>query len=137
MSGAGGDRSPAVGYPVRTRTPYLIRRGISGVETAVYLIVGVLLILAALLTVGGTLVEAVEAIFGAGAFEPIPTGILVLDRVLLVFIVAELLYTLRLVLYRGEILAEPFRSSAHRGRPSGSRRDRGVRARGHGRRGPA
>ena len=101
-------QTPIVGYPVRTRTPYLIRRGISTVETAVYLVVGLLLVLAAVPTVAGTLIEIWDALLGDGPFEPIPTGIVVLDRVLLVFIVAELLYTLRLVLYRGEILAEPF-----------------------------
>ncbi len=36
------------------------------------------------------------------------TGVLVLDRILLTLIVAELAYTLRLVVVRHEITAEPF-----------------------------
>jgi len=72
-------QTPIVGYPVRTRTPYLIRRGISTVETAVYLVVGLLLILAAVLTVVGTLaVSLATAIFllrrSAGGSESLGAG---------------------------------------------------------------
>jgi uncharacterized membrane protein (DUF373 family) len=53
----------------------------------------------------GTVTDVIE---GAGSREIADTGVFVLDRVLLMFIIAELLYTLRLVTFRGRVLVEPF-----------------------------
>ena len=43
-----------------------------------------------------------------GGESPAELGLRILDRVLLLLIIAELLYTLQLVIDRGEIAAEPF-----------------------------
>jgi uncharacterized membrane protein (DUF373 family) len=72
----------------------------------VYLIVALLLALAAFGVIYGTAKELVEGILdGDGT---IGMGLRLLDRVLLLLIVAELLHTLSLVLYEGAISAEPF-----------------------------
>jgi uncharacterized membrane protein (DUF373 family) len=74
-------------------------------EIAVYLIVAVLLAAAAGFTVVGTVKDVIE---GADSRAITDTGVFILDRVLLMFIIAELLYTLRLVTFRGRVLVEPF-----------------------------
>ena len=67
--------------------------------------VGALLVVAAGFTLVGTVVDIVEG----SQSRPIgDTGLFILDRVLLLFIMAELLYTLRLVDAGGKILVEPF-----------------------------
>ncbi len=69
------------------------------------MLVGVLLVAAAASIVVGTTSEGVGSLGEASAID---TGVLVLDRILLLFIIAELLFTLRLTISRGEILVEPF-----------------------------
>jgi uncharacterized membrane protein (DUF373 family) len=90
---------------VRSRLPFVVREAIGTAESSVYVAVGLLLVLAAVLTVGGTFANTFDAF---GERSAIDLGVLVLDRILLIFIIAELLFTLRLTIYRGEILAEPF-----------------------------
>jgi len=75
-------------------------------QEAIYIAVGLLLATAGVLVVAGTVDALVDSLSGGG--DSIGTGVQVLDRVLLLLIVAELLFTLRLVLYEGEIFAEPF-----------------------------
>jgi len=70
-----------------------------------YLVAAALLLTAATFTVVGTIRDVIE---GAGSREIADTGVFILDRVLLLFIIAELLYTLRLVNFGGRILVEPF-----------------------------
>jgi hypothetical protein len=68
-------------------------------------VVALLLVVAAGFTVVGTVVDVIQG----SASRPIgDTGVFILDRVLLLFIMAELLYTLRLVDIGGRILVEPF-----------------------------
>jgi uncharacterized membrane protein (DUF373 family) len=77
-----------------------------GIEQMLYVVVGLLLLTAAILVVVGTvkgLADAVDARQNA-----VDTGVVVLERVLLTLIVAELLHTLRFVVLRGEIVVEPF-----------------------------
>ncbi|MDQ4071566.1 MAG: phosphate-starvation-inducible PsiE family protein [Actinomycetota bacterium] len=82
------------------------RTRIAAVETGVYLIVGALLVVAGALVLGDTVKGLIDAL---GADPPIvEVALRALDRVLLFLIVAELLYTLQLVLARGEIFTEPF-----------------------------
>lgn len=83
-----------------------MRARISMAETALYLIVGVFLVVAG----GLILFDAVHGLIdGLGANEAASKlGLRVLDRVLLLLIVAELLFTLQLVIARGEIATEPF-----------------------------
>jgi hypothetical protein len=67
----------------------------------------VLLLVAAGYTLVGMVVDLIE---GSDSRAIADSGLFLLDRVLLLFIIAELLYTLRLVDLRGggEILVEPF-----------------------------
>lgn len=64
-----------------------------------------LLLVAAAFTLVGTIVDLIE---GSGSRPIADSGLLLLDRVLLLFIIGELLYTVRLVDVGGEILVEPF-----------------------------
>jgi uncharacterized membrane protein (DUF373 family) len=68
-------------------------------------VVAVLLIVAAGFTVAGTAVDLVE---GADSRAITDAGVFALERCLLLFIIAELLYTLSLVERDGQILVEPF-----------------------------
>jgi uncharacterized membrane protein (DUF373 family) len=74
-------------------------------ETAVYLIAAVLLATAAVFVVVGTVTDLIQ---GSGGRNISDAGVFLLDRILLMFIIAELLYTLRLVSFQGRILVEPF-----------------------------
>jgi uncharacterized membrane protein (DUF373 family) len=78
---------------------------ISRAESAVYLIVGMMLVVAAGFTVVGTVVDLIE---GSDSRRITDTGVFLLDRVLVLFIIAELLYTLRAVNFGGRIWVEPF-----------------------------
>ena len=71
-----------------------------------YVIVGLLLLTAAVLVVVGTVKGLIDAINAHQ--NAVNTGVVVLDRVLLILIVAELLHTLRFVVLRGQIVVEPF-----------------------------
>ena len=88
--------------------PAIAHRTIGITEGCIYFLVGLLLTAAAVAIAVGTAVEALDSF---GASSPIETGVLVLDQILLLFIIAELLFTLRLTIARGEILTEPFCSS--------------------------
>ena len=77
-------------------------------ETALYLLVGLLLVVAGALMLFDTVDGFIEG-FKGGA-EAVDLGLRILDRVLLLLIIAELLYTLQLVVARGEIATEPFLS---------------------------
>jgi uncharacterized membrane protein (DUF373 family) len=76
-----------------------------GAEGAIYVSVALLLVVAAGCIAVGTIVALIQGIDSRSITQ---TGILVLSRVLLLFIIAELLYTLRLVNFGGRILVEPF-----------------------------
>jgi uncharacterized membrane protein (DUF373 family) len=75
------------------------------VEGGIYVVAAILLTVAAAFTTVGAIVDLVR---GAGSRDIADSGVFILDRVLLLFIVAELLYTLRLVNFGGRILVEPF-----------------------------
>jgi uncharacterized membrane protein (DUF373 family) len=87
------------------RRPFLAQAGTGVLQSAIYLAVAVLLIVAAAFTCVGTVVDLVE---GRDSRPIADVGVFLLDRVLLLFILAELLYTLRLIDAQGRILAEPF-----------------------------
>lgn len=82
------------------------RQQIGTAETALYLVVGLLLLAAGLLILYDTAEGFVQGL--QGDEDGAELGLRILDRVLLLLIIAELLYTLQLVIYRGEIAAEPF-----------------------------
>src|SRR4051812_7650018 len=90
----------------RPRYEPLISRGLVSFELFLYVAVGVLLAVAAAFILVGTVSGFVRELHhGGGAVD---TAVLVLDRVLLALIVAELVYTLRFVIRTHEIAVEPF-----------------------------
>lgn len=81
-------------------------KGLVGFEAFLYGAVALLLAAAAVLVLVGTVHELAHAIStSAGAVD---TGVAVLDRILLLLIIAELAYTLRFVLRTHKIAVEPF-----------------------------
>jgi uncharacterized membrane protein (DUF373 family) len=82
------------------------RNQIGAAETVLYVFVGIFLLLAGGLILLDTVKGFLDGVSdGDGSLE---LGLRVLDRILLMLIIAELLYTLQLVIARGEIAAEPF-----------------------------
>jgi uncharacterized membrane protein (DUF373 family) len=82
-----------------------LQAGVGAAENAIYLVVAALLLTGAAFTVVGTIADLVE---GSSSRPIADVGVFLLDRVLLLFIIAELLYTLRVVNFSGRILVEPF-----------------------------
>jgi hypothetical protein len=98
--------SKDLGDPRVTRTTDAIGDGLVSFELVLYASVGLLLGVAGVLILIGTvsgLVRGVGHHHGA-----VGVAVLVLDRVLLALIVGELLYTLRFVVRTHEIAVEPF-----------------------------
>jgi uncharacterized membrane protein (DUF373 family) len=91
--------------PPPYRHPLALQSWIGAVQSGVYLVCGVLLIAAAGFTLVGTVTDVIE---GADSRAVTDTGVFVLERILLMFIIAELLHTLQLVDFGGQILVEPF-----------------------------
>jgi uncharacterized membrane protein (DUF373 family) len=83
----------------------LVDAGTGRAELANYIVVASLLILGAAFVVAGTIIDLVE---GSNSRAITDAGVFLLDRVLLLFIIAELLYTLRVVNIGGRMLVEPF-----------------------------
>jgi uncharacterized membrane protein (DUF373 family) len=83
----------------------LVDAGIGRAERAIYIVVASLLVLGAAFVLVGTVTDLVE---GSDSRAIADAGVFLLDRVLLLFIIAELLYTLRVVNIGGRILVEPF-----------------------------
>lgn len=101
------DRFPRPRRPgIEERTALAIRNSLWALEDLLYLIVGLLLIAAAVLVVIGTVSSLISSINSHE--NAVDIGVVVLDRVLLTLIVAELLHTLRFVVLRDRILVEPF-----------------------------
>jgi uncharacterized membrane protein (DUF373 family) len=90
---------------VPSRTPFNLQTGIVRAESLIYLVIGLLLVVAAALTLIGTVADVIE---GSRSRPVTDVGVFLLERILLIFIIAELLYTLRLVDFGGKILVEPF-----------------------------
>jgi uncharacterized membrane protein (DUF373 family) len=83
-----------------------VRAALGWVEEALYVIVGVMLLAAAVMVLVGTVSGLVSSI--RDHQSAVNIGVVLLDRILLTLIVAELLHTLRIVVLRGEIVVEPF-----------------------------
>ncbi len=77
---------------------------LSVVEDAIYVGIAALLVVAA----GVLLVDAAVGFHNLSNNGASPVVLEVLDRLLLIFIVVELLFTVRVTLRRREIIAEPF-----------------------------
>jgi uncharacterized membrane protein (DUF373 family) len=91
---------------VVTRSTNAIGEGLVSFELVLYASVGLLLGVAGVLILGGTVSGLVRGV-GDG-HSAVDVAITVLDRVLLALIVGELLYTLRFVVRTHEIAVEPF-----------------------------
>ena len=83
-----------------------MRTTLAWCEEALYLTVGLLLLAAAVLVIVGTVSGLIDSI--RTHESSVHIGVVLLDRILLALIVAELLHTLRFVVLRGEIVVEPF-----------------------------
>jgi hypothetical protein len=83
-----------------------VRTGLLGVEESIYIVVGLALLVAAVLVVVGSVSGLVSGI--RAKQSAVIIGITLLDRILLLLIVAELVHTLRFVVLRGTIVVEPF-----------------------------
>jgi uncharacterized membrane protein (DUF373 family) len=96
----------ATGPDTRTRLSHRVGGLVNSFETVIYAIAFLLLVAAAVLVVIG----GVEAVVQAAEHKvnTLQGSVLVLDRVLMVLIVAEIAATLRAVLLYHEIAAEPF-----------------------------
>ena len=88
-----------------SRRPFDLQEAIVRAEVWIYLLIGVLLVAAAGLTLVATIADVVR---DSGSRDVSDLGVFLLERTLLIFIIAELLYTLRLVDFGGTILVEPF-----------------------------
>ena len=85
--------------------PFIPEDGVGVAQSVIYLAVAALLLVAAGFVLVGTAVDLVE---GSRSRPIADTGVFLLDRVLLLFIIGELLYTIRLIDAEGRILVEPF-----------------------------
>ena len=93
------------GLRVPSRMRFDLRTGIVGAESLIYPVIGLLLVAAGALTLIGTVADVIE---GSRSRPVTDVGVFLLERILLFFIIAELLHTLRLVDFGGTILVEPF-----------------------------
>jgi uncharacterized membrane protein (DUF373 family) len=82
------------------------RGSLAVIEEALYLIVGIMLLAAGVLVVVGTVSSLIHSV--RTRQSAVSIGIVLLDRILLMLIVAELIHTLRFVVLRGRIVVEPF-----------------------------
>lgn len=80
------------------------RSGLHLVEIALDLTLAAVLLVAVVIIGGEVVHEVVEGIQGGG----VEAALKILDRVLLLFIIAELIYTLRISLARSQLILEPF-----------------------------
>jgi uncharacterized membrane protein (DUF373 family) len=103
----GLDPQPSLrrGRGLGLKRPFVAQAGLRAVQSLIYLLIAALLIAAAAFTLVGTIVDVIE---GSDSRQIADTGVFILDRVLLIFIIGELLYTLRLIEVGGQILVEPF-----------------------------
>ena len=100
--------SPDMAEAAKDR-PWPIRKlgtMLSGLESVLYGLIGVLLVAAAGFVLVGVGTAAWAAV--SQGKDPSEVGVVVLDRILLTLIVAELIYSLRLVMQTHVISAEPF-----------------------------
>ncbi len=94
------------GYGLVARSTDAIGEGLVSFELVLYASIGLLLGVAGLFILVGTVSGLVRGV--ADGASAIHVAVLVLDRVLLALIVGELLYTLRFVVRTHEIAVEPF-----------------------------
>ena len=84
---------------------FTLHAAIGLAESTIYVVAATLLVVGAAFIIVGTITDLVE---GSDSRAIADAGVFLLDRILLLFIIAELLYTLRVVNIGGRILVEPF-----------------------------
>lgn len=97
--------TPTRSRPADSLEP-LVAQGLISFEFFLYVAVGLLLAVAAIFVLVGTVSGLVHQLANGGG--AIDVAVVVLDRILLALIVGELVYTLRFVLRTHEIAVEPF-----------------------------
>jgi uncharacterized membrane protein (DUF373 family) len=90
---------------LKVQRPMWVMRGVTGLQDMLYIVVAILLAAAAVLVIVGTVKGLVDTV---GRGQELEVGLLLLDRILLLLIIAELAHTVALGLYQGRIFAEPF-----------------------------
>jgi uncharacterized membrane protein (DUF373 family) len=100
-----GEEDSAPDARIAARDSAIVESSFGAAEGAIYVVVAALLVAAAAFTAVGTVIDVIE---GSDSRSITDTGVFILSRVLLMFIIAELLYTLRLVNFGARILVEPF-----------------------------
>jgi phosphate starvation-inducible membrane PsiE len=93
------------GRGVTRRSGFTLQRPIVLAESVLYLVIGALLLLAAGLALGDTVVNLFR---GSTHRDVSDIGLFVLERTLLLFMIAELLATLRITDFGARILLQPF-----------------------------
>jgi uncharacterized membrane protein (DUF373 family) len=101
--GAGKDME--IGDKSETRLERLAARTFLRVETFAYIVLGLLLALAALLGAAGAAWSLFEALQLRGAAHALA---LTIDRILFILMVVEILHTVRVSFHAGALVAEPF-----------------------------
>ena len=106
-TGSAADRSRTSGGPRDDEPPRYVRIGsalLSITEDVIYVGVAILLTVSAV----ALLVSAANGLSGLTDTPATEVVLVVLDRLLLVFIVVELLFAVRIILTKREVVAEPF-----------------------------
>ncbi|HXO58978.1 MAG TPA: phosphate-starvation-inducible PsiE family protein [Candidatus Acidoferrum sp.] len=97
------------GYPMkspRNRTHGLAARAIDQVEDGIYIVVAVLLVVAGVFALWGALTKLVSDVQQHHAAVTVVTDLL--DNGLILFIIAELLHTVRVTIQERTLVVEPF-----------------------------
>jgi uncharacterized membrane protein (DUF373 family) len=98
------------GYPLkspRNRTHDLAAKAIDQIEDGIYVIVAVLLVVAGVFALWGGLATLV-ADMGQRRFDALTVVTHLLDNGLILFIIAELLHTVRVTIQERTLVVEPF-----------------------------
>jgi uncharacterized membrane protein (DUF373 family) len=90
----------------RNRMPRLVARGIDQIEDGIYVLVAVLLVVAGLFALWGALTRLVSDVQQNVQAVNVVTDLL--DNGLILFIIAELLHTVRVTIQERTLVVEPF-----------------------------
>lgn len=90
----------------RGRTQVLATRAIDRVEDGIYLVVAILLVVAGLFALWGAVSKLVSDV--QQHFQPLSVVTDLLDNGLILFIIAELLHTVRVTVQERTLVVEPF-----------------------------
>jgi uncharacterized membrane protein (DUF373 family) len=98
------------GYPMKSprgRTHGVAARAIDQIEDGIYIIVAILLVVAGVFALWGALTELVSDMVQK-QFEAVTVVTHLLDNGLILFIIAELLHTVRVTIQERTLVVEPF-----------------------------